>query len=297
MSETKLRMKFGNIEFEIESDSETVEKERKSFLETLPGIISLSSNFIVMDSQNQSKILDETRLVEDNTTIPKLADVTINTFIGEKGFATDNDKCLGVIYYMTTYENCNNIDSISLRDRMKEAKLILPQNPSQCFGQLTKKGFIQPNGEIEKGIKYYYLTEEGKNYINTYVKKEKKKSTTIKRNPSKAIESIYSNLTREDLSLEKYPNVNDIKATKDKIMLTMYLICNENKGEYFTVNDLIHIMSNIFNEKVTKDMVSGIFKRNPQYFNKRNVQGNNKITEYKLLNLGNKYVEKNILNQ
>lgn len=295
MSETKLKMKFGNIEFEIESDSETVEKERKSFLETLPGIISLSSNFIVMDSQKQQKVIDETRLIEDDATVPKLACVTINTFINEKGFATDNDKCLGVIYYMTTYENCDNIDSNSLKDRMREAKLVLPQNPSQCFGQLTKKGFIQPNGEMEKGIKYYYLTEEGKNYITTYVKKEKKKSPSIKRSPSKTIESIYATLTREDLCLEKYPNINDIESTKDRIMLTMYLISKENKGEYFTVNDLIYIMSNIFNEKVTKDMVSGVFKRNPHLFNKRNVQGNNKINEYKLLNPGNRYVEENIL--
>lgn len=297
MSETKLRMKFSNIEFEIESDSETVEKERKSFLETLPDIISLSSNFIVMDSQNQPKVLDETKLVEDNTTILKLTDITINTFINEKGFATDNDKCLGIIYYMTIYENCDNIDSISLRNRMKEARLALPQNLSQCLGQLTKKGFIQPNRELEKKIKCYYLTEEGKSYINTYVKKEKKKSATVKRKSSKEIESFYSTLTREDLSLEKYPRVNDVKANKDKIMLTMYLICKENKGEYFTVNDLIYIMSNIFNEKVTKDIVSGIFKRNPLFFNKRYVQGNNKITEYKLLNPGNKYVEENVLNQ
>lgn len=299
MSETKLRMKFGNIEFEIESDPETVEKERKNFLETLPGIISLSSNFIVMDSTKSEIILDKTKLVEENTTnASKVTNININTFINEKGFSTDIDMCIGVIYFMSIYENSNEIDSTRIKDRMKEAKLSLPTNISECIRQATIKGFIQQSGKAENGVKSYYLTTQGEEYVDNYVKKEVKRNIKSKiKHTSKPIESQYCTVTREDLSLEKYPNVNDIQATKDKVMLTMYLICNENKGDYFTVNDLIYIMSNIFNEKVTKDMVSGIFKRNPQFFNKRNVEGNNKITEHKLLSLGNKYVEENILNQ
>ena len=297
MSETKLKMKFGNIEFEIESDSETVEKERKSFLETLPGIISLSSNFIVMDSQNQQKVLDETRLVEDNTAnIPRLANMNINTFISEKGFLTENDICLGVIYFMNLYEDVDIVNTNSLKERMKSAKLILPKNPSQCFGALTQKGFIQPNGEIEKGIKSYYITQQGKNYIDSYVKKEKKKSV-VKRNTSKQIESRYSVITKQDLNLEKYPDINELKTTKDKVMMTMYLFSKEDKGEYFTANDIIYLFSKLFNEKLTNDMVSSLFKNKStgKYFDKRNIQDNRKVNEYKQLNIGTKYVEKNIL--
>lgn len=297
MSETKLKMKFGNIEFEIESDSETVEKERKSFLETLPGIISLSSNFIVMDSQTQPKALDETKIVEDNiSNVPRLTDVNINTFFSEKGFATDNDICLGVIYFMNVYEDTDIINTNSLKERMKSAKLILPKNPSKCFVDLTQKGFIQPNGEVEKNIKNYYITQQGKDYIDSYVKKEKKKSV-VKRNTSKQIESRYSVITKQDLNLEKYPDINELKSTKDKVMMTMYLFSKEDKGEYFTANDIIYIFSKLFNEKLTNDMVSSLFKNKStgKYFDKRNIQDKRKVNEYKLLNIGTKYVEENIL--
>lgn len=297
MSETKLRLRFGNIELEIESDSETVERERKSFLETLPSIIPLSSNFIVMDNQNQQKTLDETKLLEDNTTnVPRLVNMNINTFITEKGFSTENDTCLGVIYFMNMYENVDNINTNSLKERMKSAKLVLPRNPSQCIGALTQKGFVQPVGETEKGLKDYYITQQGKDYIDNYVKKEKKKSIG-KRTNSKQIESRYSSVTREDLKLDQYPNINGLKSTKDKVMTTMYIFTKEEKGEYFTVNDVIYVMSNLFNERITNDMAKGLFrnKSTSHYFNKRNSQENSKVKEFKLLHWGIKYVEDEIL--
>ncbi len=299
MSETKLKMKFGNIEFEIESDSETVEKERKSFLETLPDIISMSSNFVVMNNAKTENTLAEAKIAEENTTnIPRLINININSFFSEKGFATDIDTCLGVIYFMNEYENTDIINTNSLKERMKTAKLVLPKNPSQCFNLLTQKGFIQPNGETENGAKNYYITQQGKDYINTYVKNEKTK-TTPKRSSSKPIESQYSSITKEDLNLDKYPNINEFKSTKDKVMMMMYLFTNENKGEYFTANDIIYLMSNLFNEKVTSDMAKGLFKNKStaQYFNKRSFQGSNKTNEYKLLHSGIKYVEKELLKQ
>lgn len=297
MSETKLRLKFGNMEFEIESDSETVEKERKSFLEALPAIISLSSNFIIVDNQKQSETLDGTKLVEDNATnVHRLPNMNINIFISEKGFSTENDMCLGVIYFMNTYENVDIVNTNSLKERMKSAKLILPKNSSQCFGALTQKGFIQPNGENEKGLKSYYITQQGKDYIDGYVKKEKKKSLG-KRNSSKQIESRYATVTREDLKLDQYPNINELKSTKDKVMTIMYVFAAEQKGEYFTTNDVIYVMSNLLNEKVTKDMAQGLFKNKStsKYFNKRNFQESSKVYEYKLLSIGEKYIEETIL--
>lgn len=295
MSETKLRMKFGNIEFEIESDSETVEKERKSFLETLPAIISSSSHFI--ENKKQEILVNETNVIEGTTNIPKLTNMNINTFISEKGFSTEVDICLGIIYFMDVYENINIVNTNYLKDRMKSAKLSLPKNISQYFVNLTQKGFIQPNGESENGAKCYYITQQGKEYINNYIKKEKKKATG-KKTSSKQIESRYSLITREDLKLELYPNINDLKATKDKVMMIMYIFVQENKGEYFTINDVIFIISKLFNEKVTNDMIKGVFKNRStaQYFNKRNFQGSSKVYEYKLLNQGIKYIEENILN-
>lgn len=68
------------------------------------------------------------------------------------------------------------------------------------------------------------------------------------------------------------------------MMLILYIITNEGKGEWFTTADVLCLMTDIFGESATKDKVNGVFKREKRWFKSENVDGNNKLVHRKLLN-------------
>lgn len=297
MSNSKLKIKYGMIEFEIESDPQTIEKERKAFMETLPNIALMARPQIHDSEEINSLQIEETKSLPLNN---KSISSNINTFMNDKGFGSDIDKCLGVIYFMNIVENIELIDTSLVKERMQKAKLSIPKSISVAFNSLTTKGHIQPVEQEEKGLTKYYITDEGKRFVEEYVKKETKSKNAVKkvRNVKKSIETNYSFLTKEMMNLEKYPDFYKLKNSKEKIMLIMYIIKDIDKGEYFTINDLKYIISNIFNDKLTDDAIKGVFKNKStaKYFDKRNVENNNKVYEYKMIQSGFSYFEENIIN-
>lgn len=296
MSNSKLKIKYGMIEFEIESDPQTIEKERKAFMETLPSI-ALMARPQSYDSEEVSSLQ-----VEETKSLPlskSNISSNINTFMIDKGFSSDIDKCLGVIYFMNNVENVEYIDTSMVKERMQKAKLSIPKSISVAFNSLTTKGYIQPIEQEEKGLTKYYITAEGKRIVEEYVKKEAKGRSTVKKvkNIKKTLETNYSFLTKEMMNLEKYPDFHKLKNSKDKIMLIMYIMKDINKGEYFTVNDIKYIISNIFNDRLTDDTIKGVFKNKStaKYFDKRNVENNSKVYEYKMIQSGFSYIKENII--
>ena len=296
MSNSKLKIKYGMIEFEIESDPQTIEKERKAFMETLPNIALMARPQIYESEEINSLQVDETKSLPLNSN--KISS-NINVFMNEKGFNSDIDKCLGVIYFMNIIENVEFVDTAIIKERMQKAKLSIPKSISVAFNSLTTKGYIQPIDQEEKGLTKYYITYEGKNFVQEYVKKEAKGKSIVKklRNVKKDIETSYSFLTKEMMNLEKYPDFHKLKNSKEKIMLIMFILKDINKGEYFTINDLKYIISNIFNDKLSDDAIKGVFKNRStaKYFDKRNVENNNKVYEYKMIQSGFSYFEENII--
>lgn len=294
MENSKLKIKYGSIEFEIESDPETIEKERKAFLETLPSIAYMAKNQ-KLDSECVSTI--------DTTEIKGIAMndsnqySSINQFMNEKGFNTDIDKCLAVIYYMNKIESIDSVSTISVKDRMKTAKLPIPKSISVAFNGLTTKGYIQPIPVEGESLTNYYIVDLGIEYIENYIKKEKKNAVRKPKQGNNTIESKYSFLTKEMMNLEQYPDYYKLSTTKDKIMLIMYIIHKINQGEYFSLNDLKYIISNIFNDRLTDDAIKGVFrnKSTAKYFDKRKIENNNKMYEYKMIQSGFTYIEDNII--
>ena len=296
MSNSKLKIKYGMIEFEIESDPQTIEKERKAFMETLPSI-ALMARPQSYDSEEVSSLQ-----VEETKSLPlskSNISSNINTFMIDKGFSSDIDKCLGVIYFMNNVENVEYIDTSMVKERMQKAKLSIPKSISVAFNSLTTKGYIQPIEQEEKGLTKYYITAEGKRIVEEYVKKEAKGRSTVKKvkNIKKTLETNYSFLTKEMMNLDNYPDFHKLKNSKDKIMLIMYIMKDINKGEYFTVNDIKYIISNIFNDRLTDDTIKGVFKNKStaKYFDKRNVENNSKVYEYKMIQSGFSYIKENII--
>lgn len=296
MNNSRLKIKYGSIEFEIESDPATIEKERTAFLETLPSIAVLSK--MPSGSENYNELIEQ-----DETKLISLKDdpinANINVFMNEKGFSTDIDKCLAIIYFMNVNERIEYVDSSNVKERMQKAKLSIPRSISVAFNGLTTKGFIQPIDQEDKGLTKYYITDEGKSYIESYVKKDRKIKSSAKKNKlmQTSVENRYSFLTKEMMQLEKYPDFSKLNSTKEKIMLIMYILKDIEKGEYFTINELTYIVSNIFNERLTLDAIKGVFKNasSAKYFDKKYLENNNKIYEYKMIQSGFNYFKENVM--
>lgn len=295
---SKLKIKYGMIEFEIESDPETIEKERKAFLETLPTITVLANNKIYEENNTEVELIDESK-VKYLPAQTKNITTNLNTFLHEKGFSSDIDKCLAVIYFMNEVENVESVNNQIIKERMQKAKLIIPKSISVALNGLTAKGFIQLlEQDGNKGMNYY-ITQKGIKYIEEYEKKDKKgKSMRKNKTTKKNIANRYSFLTKEMMKLEQYPEFSKLKSSKDKIMLIMYIMKEIDKGEYFTITELEYIISQIFNDKLSTDTIKGVFKNqsSAKYFDKRNVEDNNKVNEYKMLQSGFNYFTENNIN-
>ena len=77
----------------------------------------------------------------------------------------------------------------------------------------------------------------------------------------------------DDLHLDKYPSVADFKSFKDQMVLLMYIITEEGKGEWFSTADILCIMVDVFGEPATKDQVNGVFKREKTWFKSEKQDG------------------------
>ena len=295
MQELKLRLKYGNIEFESEGDPTAVAGEREAFMESLPHIAMMAQ--IQSDNSKNDKTIAST----EEKQIPfyeKKSYSNINSFLNEKGFGSDIDRILGFIYYMVVEENEEFVDSKSVKSRMQNAKSSIPTNIPQSFSALTQRGYIQPIQKQGKGVTKYYITDFGKTFIDEYVKKEIKtvRSGKAPKKVTNKIETRYDFLTKEMMNLDQYPDYYKL-GSKEKIMLIMYIIKDINQGEFFTVNDLKYIISNIFNDKLTDDTIKGIFKNksSAKYFDKRPLENNKKVYEYKMIQSGFTYFENEIM--
>ena len=95
---------------------------------------------------------------------------------------------------------------------------------------------------------------------------------------------MYADIDCDELNLSLYPSLKSLKDFKEKMILILYIITNEGKGEWFTTTDVLCLMTDIFGESATKDQVNGVFKREKRWFKSEHVDGNNKLVRRKLLN-------------
>lgn len=175
MNNTKIKIEYGQIKFEVESDAENAAKERDRFLETLPILFSLhnSTRISQLDSkENEVDLIDsrDKNLIELKSEIKYK---NINAFLRDKGFETDIDKTLAFAYFMQEVEKSECIDSNMVKEKMKKAKEVIPKNISVSFNRLTQKGYLQPSDNENSTLASYYVTSEGIDYINSFQKKEK----------------------------------------------------------------------------------------------------------------------------
>jgi len=57
------------------------------------------------------------------------------------------------------------------------------------------------------------------------------------------------------------------------MILLMYIMTEEEKGEWFSTSDILFVMTDLFGEPATKDQVNGVFNREKIWFKSEKKDG------------------------
>lgn len=301
--ENRVRIKFGEIEFEAQGDIDMIEREREQFFSLLPQAVNTVSQVLPVQQDptimqldmDQSGIFDANDVIEDNE-IMKYESLT--SLLREKKFANSVELVMGVAYYIDQVKKISPFNTKDIEEELALAREQKPTNINQNINLNIGKSFIIEAKEKKDNKKAFKVSNNGIAWVEDYEPGKKKNNSNIKRKVSTktVYESKYKSVTREDLNLDNYPEIKKLKTFKEKMMLVMYIFAKENKGEYFTINDIIYVMINIFGEKVTIEQPKGVLRREVMWFNKIKDEENKKSFKYKMLNKGEAFVE-NILSE
>ncbi len=301
MSDTlKLEYKVGAIEFKAEGPADVVEQQRVNFMNiVLPAAVEamvrtqaapVQSNYI--EAAHQAPMLEagvETK--QETAAFSPEADLSrtnLSAFLNKYGPLTEQDFTLFAAYFDEMKNGTKAFFIDDVKRYYSEARRALPKNPSVSIYRLVEKGHIMDTQPPEgaKAGKYYMLTDAGMSYIKGYKPKEnngeKKNHTKTRKVTNKALSS-YTSINADDLNLTNYPAVKTFSGPKEQVIMAMYIVTNENKGEWFTVDDVIYLLVNVFEVPADYEKVNGVFKRNKSMFTSIQDEHNKKALKRKLL--------------
>jgi len=285
-NELEVKIKIGEIEFYAKGQTADVEAQRQNFTSIiLPAAVDaikssrLPQTYIEEASAPALSPVREAAVLDVNADLSALS---VNEFVKSKGFRTQEDIAIGLIYYYEVCKNAADFSTEDLKGYFKESKNTMPGNPSMIVNRLFSKGFIM-NGDDKKR---YYLTQTGIDYVNNYVPKETKAKKTVSsklRKKQVKAESAYANLSADDLNLRKYPEIKSFKDFKDQMMLVLYIVKEEGHGDQFSTFDIQTLMTDVLGFPATANQINGVIRRNATWF-KSVKDSEQKCTKQKLLN-------------
>lgn len=304
---TEIRVKFeiGDIKFEAEGPADLVARERSIFtdkllssaveaIERTRGITQYIESNIESTEPSPQPLVGEGE-VKNAHFLPEqdLGEESLASFLKKYGPLSEENFILFSAYFDEKKNSTPYFTKKEVETYYNEARRTKAINISMPLNRLAKKGLIvDAIDSKQKSPKPYRVSNDGSEYIRTYKAKEKKQSKTPKARTNRVkTKSTYVDINYDELNLTKYPEVKKLKDFKEKMMLILYVITNENKGEWFTVNDVLYLMQDIFGESASIDQVNGVFNREKTWFKVENIEGNRKEVKRKLLNGGIKFAE------
>lgn len=282
--ELEVKIKIGEIEFFAKGQADDVEAQRLLFLNNiLPAAVDAIRNSRVSQTyipeKPQRLVADSNEIAISNCQVD-LCSTSVNELLKGKGFKTQEEIALGLIYY---YEVCKDTPDFSTDDLKKyyrESKNTIPRNPSMVVKRLFSKGHIMEGN----GNKRYCLTQSGKKFVEEYVQKDVKVTKTSKpRKKQSKVESPYLQYSADDFNLKKYPELSSLKVFKDQMMLVLYIVKTEGYGDEFSINDIQAILTDIFGFHATTKQIDGVIRRNKTWF-KSERDTSQKCFKHRLLN-------------
>ena len=292
----KLKFKIGNIiEFEAEGSVEDVENQKKAFMDT---IFPAAVEAVKVEYVKRNETLVQSTPVEllPNETLPgKAIDVqpeldlsrtNLSSFIKKHGELSDPDFVLFAVYFDEKKNNNKEFNLESIKQFYSEARRSPYSNNSALLSRLVKNGYImETSTPIDKSGKFFMLTDDGLSYVEHYVPKESTGEKKVKRNhrPSNKVESQYATITADDLNLNNYPKVKDQQGAINQLILALYIVTNENKGEWFSYVDINYLFTNIFEIPFNINTIKGAINGHKSWFTSTTDDNNKKASKYKLL--------------
>lgn len=299
-NELEIKIKIGEIEFYAKGQSADVEAQRQIFTSiVLPAAvdaIKISRASQTYITETTTPVLESVKEGSASVDNADYSTMSVNEFIKCKGFKSQIDIAMGLIFYNEKYRGCHDFSSDDLKQYFKDARISpSPKNPSDVINRLFGKTFIM-NGDDKKR---YYLTQSGYQFVETYTLKETKAKKSVPLKPRKMQiqdESDYAHLSADDLNLKKYPAIKSFKDFKERMMLVLYIVKEEKHGDEFSVNDVQVIMTDILGHSATKGQVQGVFDRNATWFKTIPDSNNKKRVKHRLLNDAIEYAKGLIAN-
>lgn len=297
-NQLKLKIKIGQVEFEAEGDANAVTEQRDVFIQSIvPAASSFLDKIQSIETARTIEPPTNNQIVQNETVAPALpysnasnnidwSRTNLVSFLNKYGELSDQDFVLFAAYYYEQKQESAYVFTVEdVKNFYSEARRPPYCNNSDLLKRLVQKGLIMdaPN-ETGKIPKPYVISQDGLQYINTYTPKEKTEKKARKVPVSKKKnESIYAFLNADELNLSKYPAIKDLKSSKEKIIMTMYIVTSEKKGTWFLATDVEFIVLNVFNEHITLKQVQNTFDQNRDLFAKQKSESNKKANEYRLL--------------
>jgi len=306
--EIRIKFEIGDIKFEAEGSASLVERERVFFTDNiLPSAIDAivrTRNTLVSDPANYmstpiAPLVDgPNSVVPVDNTVAALSTsdwsrTSLASFAKSKGAIEHYDFIICAAYFNEKKNHIEVFSSSSLKELYSDAKKPEPSNISMSLSELVKKGLIMENPN-NKGAtpKEYILTADGESTVENMKPKDTishtKQQKARKMRPKEM--SKYSDLNCDELNLKSYPEIKELSTFKEKMLLAMYIITNAGKGEWFTVDDILYILTDILGEPATEAQIQGVFRREKRWF-KTEKDNNNKLVHRKLLNEGKEFAE------
>ena len=297
----KLKYKVGEIEFEAEGPADAVEQQRVNFMkEVLPAavdaMVRTRAVFVqkqCIDAVAQPVMLDAGLPTETLDNPNQLGNdysrTSLSSFLKKYGPLSDQDFTLFAAYFDEKKNGTKAFSIENVKQYYQEGRRPAYSNNGMLLRALIRKGYIMDTSAPDGGKagKYYMLTDDGISYIEKYIPKEdsgdkKKSRTNVKKSVSK-ISEAYVSITADDLNIKNYPAVKSLPGSKEQVIMAMYIVTNEGKGEWFTVEDVIYLLVNVFEVSADNDKVNGVFKRNKSMFASEKDSINKKALRRKLL--------------
>lgn len=308
----RVKFKIGEIEFEAEGSADLVERERSIFTNTLlpSAVDAIVRTRGVAQVQQYLDVVEQPpkQLVEGTTSdsIPAATDIptenysrmNLASFLKKFGSLSEQDFALFSAYFDEMKNGTKAFTKDDLVRYYAEARRTVPSNISMSLNQLAQKGLVMDAVDVEqKSPKPYMVSSEGISYIQSYKPKDEgEKKTSKPRKSRPKAKSNYSGINCDELSLDKYPEVKSLKDFKEKMIMVLYIITKEGKGEWFTTTDVLYLLMDVFGEHTTIGQVSGVFKREKLWFKSEKIDGNYKEIKRKLLNKGLEFAQSLIAN-
>lgn len=309
-NEIRVKFEIGEIKFEAEGSADLVERERSIFNNTLlPAAIDaiVRTHGVIENTQYTNSLGTSIQPVIEGPGSARalpgqahmvlaedLSRTSLASFVKGKGASEHYDFIICAAYYNEQKNGVSAFSSATLKELYSDAKRPLPGNLSMSLSELVKKGLIMEDPSSKgSNPKVYVLTADGEDAVNNMLPREQKekKTSSKSRKQHQKSESVYANISCDELNLCKYPEVKLLKSFKEKMMLILYIITNEGKGEWFTMADVLFLMTDIFGEVATSKQVDGVFRREKRWFKAENIDGSNKLVHRKLMNEGKSYAQ------